>query len=375
MPKHAGIHDVARAAGVHPSTVSRVLNARTRHLVTAAVAARVAAAARRLGYTPDPVAAGLRTRRSRAIGVLIPDLANPVFPPIVRGIESVLTDAGYTAVVANTDNEPARARAALERFAARRVDGLVLATALRRDALIARVKALGLPAVLVNRTIEAGAIPAVVNDDAGGIALAVNHLVALGHAAIGHVAGPQRLSTGAARRAGYLAAMKASGIPARGASVAAARSYDIAAGAQAARALLDARPHLTAIVAANDLLALGCYDELARRGLACPRDVSVVGFNDMPFADRFSPPLTTVHIPHRLLGVEAARLLLEAIERSGAPAREVRLAPRLVVRGSTARPRQKPVAPGARLAQRGRRSSPGQPPPRTAAGAPRRRYR
>jgi LacI family transcriptional regulator len=342
-PKHAGIHDVARAAGVHPSTVSRVLNARTRHLVSLTVAMRVAAAAQRLGYTPDPVAAGLRTRRSHTIGVLIPDLANPVFPPIVRGIESVLTDAGYTAIIANTDNEPARARAALDRFAARRVDGLVLATALRRDPLIARARTLGLPTVLVNRTIEAGAIPAVVNDDAAGIALAVGHLVALGHAAIGHVAGPQQLSTGAARRAGYLAAIKARGIPVRGAPVAAARSYDIAAGAQAARTLLDTHPRLTAIVAANDLLALGCYDELARRGLACPRDVSVVGFNDMPFADRFSPPLTTVHIPLRLIGVEAARLLLEAIERPGAPEREVRLAPRLVVRGSTARPRREPA--------------------------------
>lgn len=336
--KHAGIHDVARAVGVHPSTVSRVLNARTRHLVSPAVAARVAAAARRLGYTPDPVAAGLRTRRSRAIGVLIPDLANPVFPPIVRGIESVLTEAGYTAIIANTDNEPERARSALERFAARRVDGLVLATVARREPLLARLRALGLPTVLVNRTVESGGIPAVVNDDAAGIALAVEHLLGLGHAAIGHVAGPQRLSTGAARRAGFTAAIRAGGRAPRGAPVAAARSYEVGAGAQAARALLDAHPEITAIVAANDLLALGCYDELARRGLACPRDVSVVGFNDMPFADRFAPPLTTVHIPHRLIGAEAARLLLEAIAGPGTPAREVRLAPRLVVRGSTAPP-------------------------------------
>jgi LacI family transcriptional regulator len=318
-----------------------VLNARTRHLVSPAVAARVTSVARRLGYTPDPVAAGLRTRRSHTIGVLIPDLANPVFPPIVRGIESVLTDAGYTAIIANTDNDAARARAALERFAARRIDGMVLAAVLRRDPLIARVRALGLPAVLVNRTVEAGGIPAVVNDDAAGIALAVRHLVGLGHTAIGHVAGPQRLSTGAARRAGYLAAAKANGITGAETRIAAARSYDVAAGAQAARALLDARPGITAIVAANDLLALGCYDELARRGLKCPRDVSVVGFNDMPFADRFSPPLTTVHIPHRLIGVEAARLLLESITIPGTPEREIRLSPKLVVRGSTARPRRR----------------------------------
>lgn len=336
--EHARIQDVATAAGVHPSTVSRVLNARTRHLVSAAVAERVTAAARRLGYTPDPAAAGLRTRRTHTIGILIPDIANPFFPPIVRGIESVLTEAGYTAISANTDNDADRARDALERFAARRVDGLVLATAVRGEPLIARLHELGVPAVLVNRTVGAGGIPAVLSDDVAGIALAVNHLADLGHALIGHVAGPQRFSTGAARRAGFHAVLKARGLPARRESIVSARSFDMAAGARAARDLLDANPKLTAIVAANDLLALGCYDEIGRRGLACPHDVSVTGFNDMPFADRFAPPLTTIRVPHRMMGAEAARLLLEAIANPGTPAREIRLAPELVVRGSTAPP-------------------------------------
>jgi len=323
---------------VHSSTVSRVLNPRTRGLVSPPVASRVEGIARRLGYTPDPVAAGLRTRRSATVGVLIPDMANPVFPLILRGIESALMAAGYTAIIANTDNDPARAREALDRLAARRVEGAILATATLRDPVLARCRALGLPVVLANRSLPGDKVSAVVNDDAAGIALAVDYLLALGHRAIGHVAGPARISTGRARRAGFAAALKARGLAA---PVAAADNYDIAAGERACLQLLAAHPRLTAIVAANDLLALGCYDALARRGMRCPRDLSVTGFNDITFADRFAPPLTTVRIPHRVMGEQAARLLLAEIADPQAPKQEIKLAPALVARGSTAAPRTK----------------------------------
>ena len=333
--KRTRIQDVARIAGVHPSTVSRVLNPGTRRLVSQAVAERIEALARKLGYTADPVAAGLRTRRSATIGVLIPDIANPVFPLILRGIEAALAAAGYTAIIANTDNSAARARGALARLAARRIDGVIVATATRRDALIEQCRRLELPAVLVNRAADGGKVSAVINDDRAGIALAVDHLFALGHRAIGHVAGPANISTGQARRAGFIVAIKAHGLPAP--PVAVADSYSIAAGERACARLLD-MGRMGAIVAANDLLALGCYDELARRGLACPDAVSVTGFNDMAFADRFDPPLTSVRIPHRVMGAEAARLLLAQIANPRAPEQEIKLQPELVVRGSTAAP-------------------------------------
>jgi LacI family transcriptional regulator len=340
--KRVTIQDVARAARVHASTVSRALSTRARPLVTPAVADRVRAAADRLGYVPDPVAAGLRTRRTATVGVLIPDLANPVFPPILRGIEAALGDAGYTAIIANTDNDPDRAAQALERLAARRVDGMILATATHADPLVARCRRLGLPVVLVNRGGDADGVSAVINDDTRGIRLAVEHLVGLGHRRIAHVAGPGGLSTGAARRAGFLAAMRAHDLAASEDYVAEAASYSIAAGVPAATSLLDRHSDLTAIVAANDLLALGCYDELGRRGLACPRDVSVTGYNDMPFADRFAPPLTTVRIAHRVMGVEAARVLLAEIASPRGRRQQIRLEPALVVRGSTAPPRERP---------------------------------
>ena len=334
--KRTRIQDLARAAGVHPSTVSRVLNPGTRGMVSEAVAARIESLARKLGYSPDPAASGLRTRRSATIGVLIPDIANPVFPLILRGIEAALAEAGYTAIIANTDNDAARACAALERLAARRIDGAIIATATRRDALIEQCRGLGLPAVLVNRAADGRKVSAVISDDRAGIALAVDHLFALGHRAVGHVAGPGNISTGQARRAGFLAATKAHGLAAP--TVAIADSYSIAAGERACARLLDSGRRISAIVAANDLLALGCYDELKRRGLACPGAVSVTGFNDMAFADRFDPPLSSVRIPHRLMGAEAARLLLAQIANPRAPKQEIKLQPELVVRGSTAPP-------------------------------------
>lgn len=340
MPaKRITIQDVARAAKVHASTVSRALNPRTSRLVTPVVADRVRSVAGRLGYVPDPAAAGLRTRRTATVGVLIPDIANPFFPPLLRGLESALAETGYTAIIANTDNDPDRAWQALERFAARRVDGMILATATRDDLLVARCRKLGLPVVLVNRGTDAAGVSAVVNDDARGIALAVAHLVGLGHRRIGHVAGPGSISTGAARRASFVAAMQAHDLPSSGA-IAEAAAYSIGAGKAAAAALLEGQPGLTAIVAANDLLALGCYDAIAARGLVCPADVSVTGFNDMPFADRFAPPLTTVRIAHRTLGTEAARILLAEIENPRLRKTQVRLEPEMVVRGSTAPPKE-----------------------------------
>jgi LacI family transcriptional regulator len=336
--KRVTIQDVARAANVHASTVSRALNPRTRELVTARVAERVRGVAGRLGYIPDPAAAGLRTRRTATVGVLIPDLANPFFPPLLRAIEAILGEAGYTAIIANTDNDPERACQALERLAARRVDGMILATATRRDALVERCRALRLPVVLLNRGTDAALVSAVVGDDARGIALAMDHLFAMGHRRIGHVAGPGSISTSAARQSSFVAAMRARGL-ATDRAIVASSAYAIEAGGAAAATLLDRNRELTAIVAANDLIALGCYDALAARGLACPRDVSVTGFNDMPFADRFAPPLTTVRIPHRAMGTTAAQILLAEIEQPRLRKRHVRLEPELVVRGSTAPPR------------------------------------
>lgn len=332
------LRDVAQRAGVHPGTVSRALNEETRGLVNDETAERVLKAAQELGYRPNPIARGLKTNRSYTIGVLIPDLTNPLFPPIVRGIEDGLEEAGYTPLVANTDNDPERERVALQAMRARQVDGIVTATARSDHDVLDQLAASHLPIVLVNRSVEGAELPAVTVDDRLGIRLAVDHLADLGHRRIAHLAGSQRLSTGRRRYEGFVAAMGERGLEAAEELTRFSDAFTEAEGARVCRELLDAGPEVTAIIAGNDLMALGCYDVLAERGLECPRDVSVVGFNDMPFADRFQPPLTTVRIPHYEIGASAAAMLLRRLQAPDEPAEQLLLEPELVVRSSTAPP-------------------------------------
>jgi LacI family transcriptional regulator len=335
------LRDVARAANVHPGTVSRALNEETRSLVNPDTAERVIRVAGELGYRPNRIARGLKTSRSHTIGVLIPDITNPLFPPILRGIEDRLDQAGYTSLIVNTDNDSERERIYLDTMRARQVDGFISATARLDRELLVELAEAGTPLVLVNRSLEDGSVPAVTIDDSQGIALAVEHVVALGHERIAHVAGPQNLSTGHRRHRGFVEAMHAAGLEAPPEYVRFGALFTDEEGARACEELLDAVPEVTAIVAGNDLMAIGCYDALERRGLSCPDDVSVVGFNDMPFVDRLRPPLTSVRIPKREIGQVAADLLLEQLGGGGEAASEILLEPTLAVRGSTAPPRRR----------------------------------
>jgi LacI family transcriptional regulator len=331
----ATLRDVARIAGVHPGTVSRALNPETEALVRDETVQRVRQVATELGYRPNPLARGLKTNRSFTVGVIVPDIQNPLFPPIIRGIDDRLGEAGYTPLIANTDNDPARERVDFEAMRARQVDGIVTATARVDHELLDEIATSGTPLVLVNRRVQDGSLPSATADDHVGARLAVEHLVALGHTRIAHLAGPDNVSTGLQRHEGFAEGMRNAGLDAG--LVRVGRAFTEPEGARLCRELLDAQEPFTAIVAGNDLMALGCYDVFAERGIACPEDVSVVGFNDMPFADRFSPPLTTIGIPHYEIGVAAAELLLERIQGREDGPTEVVLPAHLIVRGSTRR--------------------------------------
>jgi LacI family transcriptional regulator len=330
------VREVAQRAGVHAGTVSRALNPSRRHLLSVETVERVERAALELGYSANRLASGLRSARSFSVGVLIPDLTNPFFPPMVRGIEDRLLPHGYTALLANTESELERERRSVAALAARQVDGLIFAPSPPAGALVRELVADGTPLVLVNRRVEAVAAFAVTPDDRRGAALAVAHLVARGHRRIAHLGGPQALSPALDRREGLLAALAASGIALDPRLEAFADSFTEGAGVAPTRALLASGVPFTAVVAANDLLAVDCIDTLRAAGLECPRDVSVVGFNDMPFAERIRPPLTTVRNSPYEIGRQAAGLLLEQIEEPGVAPRTVVLSPTLVERGSTA---------------------------------------
>jgi len=327
------LKDIAGRVGVHPSTVSRVLNPKTRGMVNPEIAATIAETADKMGYRPNPFAYSLRTRRSFIIGVMIPDIANPVFPPIIRGIERILEPHGYAVVLANTDNSSERERVSIERFVERQVDGLITATSLLSDDFLVDLGA-DVPVVFVNRRAETPGVPSVVVNDAAGIAAIIEHLVSLGHRRVAHVAGPQLMSTGKIRYETFVEECRKAGLATDATLIEFTDAFMEGEGRRAATALLK-REKFTAIVAANDLLALGCYGALADAGLVCGRDVSVTGFNDMPFVDRLQPPLTTVHIPLNEMGEGAARLLLDQLMENGSSETTITLQPELVVRAST----------------------------------------
>ncbi|MEV1130724.1 LacI family DNA-binding transcriptional regulator [Agromyces sp. NPDC049794] len=335
MPKRVTIDDVARHAGVHKATVSRALNAHTQAQVNAETAKRVREAARELGYVPNFVARGLRLNHSMTVGVIIPDVANPIFPPIMRGIEECLQPRGYTALLANTDGQAAVEEAAFHSLLQRRVDGFIVATGRLDDQpVIAGAFGDGVPVVMVNRWAGSAPYPVVTADNERGIRAAVEHLHELGHRRIAHLAGPANFSTTRQRAEAFEAVMASMTDVAASVLEAGALSAD--AGAAAMDELLTrASPRPTAVIAANDLVALGAIRSLRSHGLRCPEDVSVVGYNDMPFAADFWPALTTVQIPLREIGVQGARMLLDAIEAGHQEPATLTLPVTLVVRGST----------------------------------------
>ena len=206
--------DVAARAGVHPSTVSRALTAGTDR-VSSDLVARVLDAAKALGYRPNRLAQALRMERSSSVGMLIPDISNPAYPPLVRGVEDALRPSGISVLLASTDNDPQREAELVSVMLDHRVDGLLLATATRKYPPLKRYLAAKLPVVLLNRSIDDLSVPLVRGDDEKGIRLAVEHLVSLGHQRIAHLAGTSTVSNGYDRRCAFIRAMQEAGLAAR----------------------------------------------------------------------------------------------------------------------------------------------------------------
>jgi len=328
------IVDVAKRAGVHWSTVSRALNPAKRHLISPDMIERVEACVRELGYRANALASGLRTQRSRTIGVIVSNLGDPVHPPIVRAIEDRFTEIGYVTLVGNSDNYPERQAALIDRFIGQGVDGLIVATFARNDPIIGTCVEAGIPIVAVFRDPECADIPSVRVDDAKAMELAVHHLAERGHRRIAHIAGPQNVSTGYYRCRGFRRACR--GLSKLGVTPAVVYSteFTVEYGEIACRALLRDHPDVTAIAAANDMLALGALRHLQARSICCPADISIIGMNDMPFMDTISPALTTIRTPAADLGREAAAILVAMINGLPIEDRRVVLQPELVIRDS-----------------------------------------
>jgi LacI family transcriptional regulator len=330
------LRDVAREAGVHVSTVSRVLSDQAAAgRITPDTEERIKEIARKLGYRRNTIARALRTGRTLVVGMVVPDVANLYQAEITRGAGDVLYEDGFSLILASTDDDTGHAEAQVSAMLGVQAEGLMYGVARDDDEVLAGIVDEGTPVVLFNRAAPALSASAVLPDDHTGTRLAVEHLLSLGHKMIVHVGGPEDVSSTVNRLEAFEETLGTAGLTG---SHHFARRHTEEEGDRVTRTLLEELPDTTAVLAANDRLALGAIDAIRASGRSCPDDVSVVGFNDMPYSDRFSPPLTTVRISQYELGARTARLLLETIRDPDRPPETQLVSARLVVRGSTAPP-------------------------------------
>lgn len=334
------LRDVAALAGVHIATASRALSGSQTRPVNERTASKVRAAAVSLGYVADEAARSLRTSRARAIGILIPDMSNPVMPPLVQGAEHVLAEHGYTTLFADTDNDVNNEAQRLSMFLSWRVSGMILATARRVETLPAVLAQSGIPVVLMTRTFDTTAVSSVTVDESVGVGEALDHLISLGHRRIAYIGVPLWTSVGYDRVAAFRSLSAARRLSSPEQYVVVCDGYSESHGEVAMAELLRLPEPPTAVLCGNDMMALGCYSAVAECGLSCPEDVSIIGYNDMPLTDRLSPPLTTVKVPHFDVGKATATLLVEELKGDGGQKRSIRLLPKLVIRDSTTQPRE-----------------------------------
>jgi LacI family transcriptional regulator len=345
--KTASLKDVALRAGVDASTVSRALRGDDRKPAKAATRDRVLRIAQEMGYQPNSVARSLRTRRTEAIGLVIPDAANPGFAEIFKGVQSVTDAAGWHVIVVE-DRLDDRRELGWDRLVLEgRVDGVLVLTAKIRDPVVRRVSDSGFPIVLVNRRSNGVAGSVVVNDPKGSV-VAVSHFASLGHRRIAHVAGPSDVDTGRRRLAGFRDAMKKYGLPLRKDWIV-ETNYTEAGGTAAGHALLAKAGNdmPTAIYCASFLSGIGLIKVLKDAGYQVPEDISVIVSDELALAAHTSPPLTTVRLHLSQMGEVAARMLLDRLAGKPVSALVLPEVPELVVRGSTA-PVKKPAQPSPR---------------------------
>lgn len=327
----ANIYSVAKQARVSVATVSAVVNHSA--YVSPQLRARVEAAIQKLGYQPNLMARSLAVRKSHMLGMIVPDIANPFWPEVVRGAEDKAHALGYTLLLSNSDDAPAKEELYLRLFLAKRVDGIVLAKApggLRPD-IAAGLKSAHIPVTFLMR-IEKG-LPGdcVLVDDKDGAYEGVAHLLRLGYRRIGIIAGPRSFSTSRRRVDGYRQALKEWGQPADPGLVGVG-NFRVDSGYAAGVDLLKKKPE--AVFISNYLMAVGFMQAMRQYRLRCPQDVAIVTCDDHPWLDSFVPRLTTVNFPKYNIGAEATRVLVDRLANRKRPLETVQLKSSLSIRES-----------------------------------------
>jgi LacI family transcriptional regulator len=334
------IKDIARLAGVSVATVARAL--KDKPDVNRETREKILAVARKHNYQPNLLARSLVTQRTFTVGIIVPDIDNPFFPALIKGIESTLWGSSYNVILSDTGYDPAKEEASLREFQSRRVDGVIVSP-VNKIAVSPWLQAIalsGFPAVFLNK-MDHARVNAVFADDMGGAYAMTRHLLSVGHRRIAYVGNRQSIWANEERIMGYTRALEEAGIGSEGTLVRQSEGNNIESAYTCVRDMLEEGITADAIFAFDDIMAIGVKRALSERGLRVPRDIALAGYDNIELASLPEIDLTTVDIPKRELGKEAAQLLVAMIERGTegpagkeAAAKTVILKTSLVVRGS-----------------------------------------
>jgi LacI family transcriptional regulator len=331
MSRRVTIDDVAEKAGVSYQTVSRVIN--NRPDVSPATRRRVQNVILEMGYRPSRVARSLATARTATIGLMVPDIANPFFSDVARGVEQSAYDKGYSVLLCNTNEDLHREVEVLQMLDDKQVDGVIVCGLRQESAPLRDAMARFSAAVLVNRRLKIGPLPTVLIDDVRGGYLATRHLLRSGHRVIGYVAGPPTSYSGRRRAEGYRQAFAELGLlPQSGWTCHCLPIVED--GTVAVQQLIHQQPDITGLFCYNDLVAVGALRACAALGLRVPDDMAIVGYDDIQLAALMTPALTTCHIPRNDIGRLALDLLLRQINGSQENTTVIDIEPQLIIRES-----------------------------------------
>jgi LacI family transcriptional regulator len=329
--KNPTIKDVARYAGVSTATVSRVLSGKTN--VDKKLTKLVGNAVKKLNYTPNRAARSLRVRDTLTIGTIIPDIQNPFYPAVIRGIHARLTEENYILITTTSDAEPDQERHQMETLVAEGVAGIIFAPAYWDASQYQDFLARGVKLVAIDQQPQNLEIDVVTVDNVAGAQNAVNFLIAHGHERIGLISGSFWSCPAMERQHGYTRALEDAGITPVDELIQDGTMTQ-SGGVLAMTRLLELSPRPTAVFSVNNQMTLGALEVINEQGLSIPDDIAIVGFDDLPWSMALRPPLTAVSQPTYMLGVEAARLLLERIKDPNRPLQHIELKTELIIRKS-----------------------------------------
>lgn len=329
----ATIRDVAREAGVSVATVSRTFSG-AQH-VRPEARERVMATARKLGYRPNAVARSLRAQNTGTLGLVIPNVKNPFFTAVARAVEDAAREWGYSLMLCNSDENPDKEAEYLEVLLEKRVDGMIVSPARSASPHLEEVTRGGVPMVFLDRYVRGVEAPVVRADGRRAVDRLVEYLVGLGHERLSIISGPPETVPGAERLRAFLEGAEVRGVPVAPECVRVG-DFRRESGARAMRELLNLDEPPTAVFAANNLMTLGALQTLHGAGVRIPDEVSLAGFDDVPWFELLAPPLTAISQPVSELGAAAARMLPRMVEGKEKPSSLI-LEAELVVRGSCRR--------------------------------------